>query len=58
MELVLEMGKVDLLIYTEQEQRETLAEPGRYFLHEVFEKGVVIEGTQDRSAALASPSRE
>jgi predicted nucleotidyltransferase len=58
MELVLELGKVDVLIYAQEEQREMLAEPGRYFLREVFEKWVVIEGTQDRSAALASPSRE
>ena len=58
MGLVLELGKVDLLIYTEQEQRELLAEPGRYFLRAVFEQGVTFEGTQNRSPAVAAPGRE
>lgn len=55
MELVLELGKVDLLIYTEKEQRELIGEPGRHFLRAVFEQGVMVEGTQNRSPAVAAP---
>ncbi len=46
-------GKADMLIYTEAEYREIVEGPGRWFLKDVFEKGVRIEGAQDRSAQVA-----
>lgn len=45
-DLVHALGKVDLLIYTEAERRQMLAEPGRYFIKDVFLKGKHFEGAQ------------
>lgn len=44
--LVDELGRAELLIYTEAEERRLREEPGRYFLKDVFATGVLIEGTQ------------
>ena len=52
-DLVFALGKTDLLIYTEDEYRDIVAGAGRYFLKDVFAKGVEIEGAQGRSSAVA-----
>jgi predicted nucleotidyltransferase len=54
MDLVLSLGKVDLLIYTEAERRAILSEPGRYFIKDVFEKGIRVEGSQGGSTSMAA----
>ncbi|MBT3272031.1 MAG: nucleotidyltransferase domain-containing protein [Spirochaetales bacterium] len=56
MELRNSFNKMDLLIYTPEELSTMLAEPGRYFIKNIIETGYRIEGTQDRSQALAEPS--
>jgi len=53
-DLVLELGNVDLLIYTEKEYREIMDGPGRFFLKDVFQRGIAIAGTQARSAEMAA----
>jgi uncharacterized protein len=53
-DLVHALGPLDLLIYTEAERRQMLAEPGRYFIKDVFEKGIRFEGTQGRSPSVAA----
>jgi predicted nucleotidyltransferase len=53
-DLVDDLGRADVLIYTEEEERRLREEPGRYFLKDVFASGVLIEGTQGRGAAVAS----
>lgn len=51
--LVDDLGRAEVLIYTEAEERRLREEPGRYFLKDVFATGVLIEGTQGRGAAVA-----
>jgi predicted nucleotidyltransferase len=58
MDLVRELVKTDLMIYTEAEQLQMLAEPGRYFIKDVFAGGLTVEGTQDRGAAVATAGGE
>jgi predicted nucleotidyltransferase len=53
-DLVAELGRVDLLIYTEAEYQEIVEGPGRYFLKDIFQKGLRIEGNQQRSTAVAA----
>jgi len=53
-DLVDDLGRADVLISTEEEERRLREEPGRYFLKDVFASGVLIEGTQGRGAAVAS----
>lgn len=52
--LVDDLGRADVLIYTEGEERHLREEPGRYFLKDVFSGGVRIEGTQGRGASVAA----
>lgn len=51
--LVDDLGRADVLIYTEDEERRLRTEPGRYFIKDIFASGVLIEGTQGRGAAVA-----
>ena len=53
MDLRLEFGAADLLIYTPAELDETLAEEGRYFIKHAVRTGCRIEGTQQRSQSVA-----
>jgi predicted nucleotidyltransferase len=53
-DLVFDLGKVELLIYTESEFQEIVEGPGRYFLKDVFQKGLRIEGNENRSPAVAA----
>ncbi len=53
-DLVFSLGKVDLLIYTEDEHREMVDGPGRYFIKDIFQKGLKIEGAQGRSPPVAA----
>ena len=54
MELVRDLRRVDLLIYTPQERDALLREPGRFFIKSVFEKGIRIEGSQSGSPSMAA----
>ncbi|MBU8914119.1 MAG: nucleotidyltransferase domain-containing protein [Spirochaetales bacterium] len=58
MDLVMAFGKVDISIYTEAEQRELEAEPGRYFVKDIFARGYRIEGTQSRSSPMVATGGE
>ena len=58
MELRMEFGAADLLIYTPGELAEMLAEEGRYFVKQAVRTGYRIEGTQQRSRPLAQTSRK
>ena len=58
MDLRLEFGAADLLIYTPAELDEMLAEEGRYFIKQAVRTGYRIEGTQQRSRSLAQTSRK
>ena len=53
MDLRLEFGAADLLIYTPAELEEMLREEGRYFFKRAVDTGCRIEGTQQRSRAVA-----
>ena len=53
MDLRLEFGAADLLIYTPAELEEMLREEGRYFFKRAVETECRIEGTQQRSRAVA-----
>ncbi len=57
MDLRLEFGAADLLIYTPGELDEMLAEEGRYFVKHAVRTGHRIEGTQPRSGSVAQTSR-
>lgn len=56
MDLRLEFGAADLLIYTPDELGEMLAEEGRYFVKHAVRTGYRIEGTQPRSRSVAQAS--
>jgi len=58
MNLVLALGKVDISIYTEAEQRELETEPGRYFTKDIFTRGYRVEGTQSRSSSVVATGGE
>ena len=58
MDLRLEFGAADLLIYTPAELNEMLAEDGRHFFKHAVRTGHRIEGTQPRSRSVAQASRE
>ena len=53
MNLVGDLGAVDLLIYTPDELNELIETRGNAFLADVIAKGVEVEGSQGRGAALA-----
>lgn len=53
MDLRLELGPADLLIYTPAELDRMLGEEGRYFIKQAVRAGHRIEGTQPRSEPLA-----
>lgn len=53
MDLRLELGPADLLIYTPAELDRMLGEEGRYFIKHAVRAGHRIEGTQTRSEPLA-----
>ena len=57
-EMVLALAPVDMLIYTEEEIKLLLEEPGRYFLKDIVATGVLVEGTQSRSTQVAPAGRE
>ena len=53
-DIVFALGRADLMIYTDGERREVLDGPGRYFMKDVFQKGIKVEGAQARSASVAA----
>ena len=53
-DVVFALGKADIMIYTDAERREVIDGPGRYFMKDVFQKGIKIEGTQGRSTPVAA----
>ena len=53
-DLVFALGRADLMIYTDAERREIIDGPGRYFMKDVFQKGIKIEGAQGRSTSVAA----
>ena len=53
MDLRLELGAADLLIYTPAELEEMLGREGRYFVRHAVRTGYRVEGTQQRSKSLA-----
>jgi predicted nucleotidyltransferase len=53
-DLLDDLGRADVLIYTEDEERRLRREPGRYFMKDIFASGVLIEGTQGRGASVAA----
>lgn len=57
-DIVRALAPVDILIYSEQEFQQLLAEPGRYFLKDIAATGAVIEGTQSRGSPVVAPSRK
>ena len=58
MDLRLEFGAADMLIYTPAELEQMLAEDGRHFVKQAVRTGYRIEGRQQRSRSLAQTSRE
>jgi len=54
MDLRLELGNADMLIYTPGELAAMLGEPGRYFVKQAVQSGYRVEGKQSRSDPLAS----
>ena len=56
MDLRLEFGAADLLIYTPAELDDMLAEEGRYFVKQAVRTGYRFEGTQPRSRSVAQAS--
>lgn len=54
MDLVFDLRSVELLIYTAAERQALLSEPGRFFIKNVFEKGIRIEGSQSGSPPVAA----
>ena len=56
MDLRLEFGAADMLIYTPAELAQMLNEEGRYFVKQAIRTGYRIEGTQNRSKPLAQTS--
>jgi len=58
MDLVRELGPVDLLIYTPDEQLGLMQEPGRYFIKDIFSRGYAIEGSQVRGDPVVAPGTE
>jgi predicted nucleotidyltransferase len=53
-DLYRDLGKADLLIYTEGELESVLKEYGRYFIKDIVRNGVKIEGKQRRSPAVVN----
>jgi len=53
MDMVRELGPVDLLIYTPEELRELIEIRRNAFLVRVLEQGVAVEGSQGRRPSLA-----
>ncbi len=53
MDLRLEFGAADLLIYTPSELEEMLAEQGRHFFKHAVRTGYRVEGTQQRRRSVA-----
>jgi predicted nucleotidyltransferase len=53
-DLVFALGRADLMIYTDRERWEVLNGPGRYFMKDVFQKGIKVEGAQSRSTSVAA----
>ena len=56
MDLRLEFGAADLLIYTPAELDEMLGEEGRHFFKRAVRTGYRIAGTQQRSRSVAQTS--
>jgi hypothetical protein len=42
-----------MLIYTPEELKKILSEPGRYFIKDIIEKGYIVEGEQSGSPSMA-----
>ena len=53
MDLRLELGPADMLIYTPREVEQMLAEPGHDFVKQAIRTGYQIEGFQHRGSSLA-----
>jgi predicted nucleotidyltransferase len=51
-DLFYDLGRADLLIYTEGELESVLKEYGRYFIKDIVRNGLRIEGKQRRSSAM------
>jgi predicted nucleotidyltransferase len=49
LDLFHDLGRADLLIYTEKELKSMLQEPGRFFIKDAVAEGVKVEGKQRRS---------
>ena len=58
MDLVLELGAVDLLIYTPAELEDLVESRRNGFLEQVVSEGVRVEGRQGRGDPLAPAGRE
>jgi predicted nucleotidyltransferase len=58
MEIVVPLGRADVVVYTPDELHEMVEVRENAFLQDVVAKGVRIEGTQGRGAPLASAGRE
>ena len=50
--LVLELGRVDIMIYTPAELEDILNSPGREFIKSAVSGGLLIEGTQGRGSKV------
>jgi predicted nucleotidyltransferase len=52
-DLYLNLKHPDMLIYTPEELKKILSEPGRYFIKDIIEKGYIVEGEQSGSPSMA-----
>ena len=53
-DLLFALERADLIIYTDREREEILNGPGRFFMKDVFKKGIKVEGAQGRSTSVAA----
>lgn len=53
-DLLFALERADLMIYTDRERQEVLDGSGRYFMKDVFQKGIKVEGAQGRSPSVAA----
>jgi predicted nucleotidyltransferase len=53
-DLLFALERADIMIYTGREREEILDGPGRFFMKDVFQKGIKVEGAQGRSTSVAA----
>jgi len=58
MKLVLELGRVDIMIYTPLELEDVLNSDGREFIKSAVSGGILIAGTQRRGSKMAKAGRK